>query len=500
MLTARQSGRARMRSSLPRVGGCATHSGHGLPRQAAAQGPGPDRTHRTGPDPCPGCASSARGAAGLPRPRRSTRRASRSSATRPGRSSAATGSARTPTACPPATTHSRSTRPARGWPTATSRCRQDYPPYAMHHQVAAYFTDYVEHFGFGHTITFDTHRRPVTPASGDPSAPGRWDVAVTGPHGSRTETFDAVVVANGHHWDARWPEPAYPGSVRRRSSCTPTTTASSSSCAAVTSSSSARATRPSTSRAPPRRSPGPPTLSQRRGQWVLRKFLLGRPSDQIALPSWLPWWVTSSRLRLGAAPSGNVAKLGLPQPTHHPGQSHPVQSEGIRDALRSGRLTPRPASRGSMATVSTSSTGPAPRRTSSCGPPGTASPSRSCDRPRSTSSTTTSRCGTGRSTPTAPACSSSGSLQPVGAVMPLAEAQGVWIAEMMTRRYVAAARRRGPGAVAREDRHTRSGSTPRTGTRWRSTSTVISQRDLARERRRGAKRARDLAAATGHRS
>ena len=22
---------------------------------------------------------------------------------------------------------------------------------------------------------------------------------------------DAVLVANGHHWDARWPEPAYPG-------------------------------------------------------------------------------------------------------------------------------------------------------------------------------------------------------------------------------------------------------------------------------------------------
>ena len=40
--------------------------------------------------------------------------------------------------------------------------------------------------------------------------------AITGPDGTETRTYDAVLVANGHHWDPRWPEPAYPGDLRRR--------------------------------------------------------------------------------------------------------------------------------------------------------------------------------------------------------------------------------------------------------------------------------------------
>ena len=82
----------------------------------------------------------------------------------------------------------------------------DYPPYARHDQVRDYFEQYVDHFGFRHTITFDTR---VDDVSRRPD--GRWDVRITGPGGTETRTYDAVLVANGHHWDARWPEPAYPG-------------------------------------------------------------------------------------------------------------------------------------------------------------------------------------------------------------------------------------------------------------------------------------------------
>ena len=39
----------------------------------------------------------------------------------------------------------------------------DYPPYAAHDQVAAYFEAYVDHFGFRHTITFDTTVEEVDP-------------------------------------------------------------------------------------------------------------------------------------------------------------------------------------------------------------------------------------------------------------------------------------------------------------------------------------------------
>jgi len=75
---------------------------------------------------------------------------------------------------------------------------------------------------------------------------------------------------------------------------------------------------------------------------VIPKYALGKPADQLTLPSRLPFWVTAARMAFGAVTAGNVAKLGLPQPEHKPWQSHPVQSEGIRGALRSGRLTPKP--------------------------------------------------------------------------------------------------------------------------------------------------------------
>src|SRR5829696_10117338 len=68
-----------------------------------------------------------------------------------------------------------------------------YPDFPHHTHIAAYFDDYVDHFGIRDRITF---RTLVTRA--ERRADGRWDVA-TDPGGTRT--YDALVVANGHHWD-----------------------------------------------------------------------------------------------------------------------------------------------------------------------------------------------------------------------------------------------------------------------------------------------------------
>ncbi|MGO0576079.1 hypothetical protein [Ornithinimicrobium panacihumi] len=84
------------------------------------------------------------------------------------------------------------------------------------------------------------------------------------------------------------------------------------------------------------------TVSQRRGEWVLRKHLLGRPADQVGLPSWAPWWATRARLTLGVLLSGNRKRGGLPRPDHAPGTSHPVQSVHFLDAVRDGRIATRP--------------------------------------------------------------------------------------------------------------------------------------------------------------
>src|SRR5262249_8678657 len=81
-----------------------------------------------------------------------------------------------------------------------------YPDYPDHFQMAAYFDEYVDHFGLREQIQFNTEVLSVEPAEGE------WEVAVEGPNGQRqTNRYEAVLVANGHPWGPRWPEPAFPG-------------------------------------------------------------------------------------------------------------------------------------------------------------------------------------------------------------------------------------------------------------------------------------------------
>ena len=80
----------------------------------------------------------------------------------------------------------------------------DYPDYPHHTLIAAYFDTYVDHFGLREKIRFQTSVRHAERA-----ADSSWTLTLA--DGS-VEHFDALVVANGHHWNPRWPEPAFPGS------------------------------------------------------------------------------------------------------------------------------------------------------------------------------------------------------------------------------------------------------------------------------------------------
>jgi cation diffusion facilitator CzcD-associated flavoprotein CzcO len=90
---------------------------------------------------------------------------------------------------------------------ATYPMPDDYPDYPNHFQIAKYFDDYVDHFGFRDRIRFRTEVVSVEPAGSE------WDVTVEDGEGNReTNRYRAVLVANGHHWDSRWPEPPFSGS------------------------------------------------------------------------------------------------------------------------------------------------------------------------------------------------------------------------------------------------------------------------------------------------
>ena len=85
---------------------------------------------------------------------------------------------------------------------ATYPMPDEYPDFPNHRQIAAYFDDYVDHFGFRDKIRFNTEVTRVERSDGG------WEVTLD--DGS-THRYRAVMVANGHHWNPRYPEPPFPG-------------------------------------------------------------------------------------------------------------------------------------------------------------------------------------------------------------------------------------------------------------------------------------------------
>ncbi|MDF2692321.1 MAG: Monooxygenase [Labilithrix sp.] len=84
-------------------------------------------------------------------------------------------------------------------------------------------------------------------------------------------------------------------------------------------------------------------LSGRRGVHVIPKYAFGRPLDQFFTSARLPWPI---RQRLGEAihrlAVGDMERYGLPKPDHRLGEAHPTISGRILDRLTHGAITPKP--------------------------------------------------------------------------------------------------------------------------------------------------------------
>jgi hypothetical protein len=158
------------------------------------------------------------------------------------------------------------------------------------------------------------------------------------------ERFDALLVANGHHWDARWPEPMFPGhetfagvqmhahdyrdsDIFAGRRVLVLGMGNSAMDIAAEASDVAERT----------------FLAARRGAWIVPKYLFGRPVDQMPndprLPLALRMKAFELMLRLRV---GRPERYGLPRPDHAFGQAHPTLSGRILDCLRQGAITPKP--------------------------------------------------------------------------------------------------------------------------------------------------------------
>ena len=220
---------------------------------------------------------------------------------------------------------------------------RDFPDFPHHTHIARYFDAYVDHFGLRDRIRFQTgveHARR--------GEDGVWEVTLEG--GGR-ELYDAVVVANGHHWDPRWPEPRFPGEFSGREMhahdykgpeefegrrVVILGMGNSAMDLAVDASYVAAET----------------YLAARRGAHVIPKYIGGKPTDQpwahgrltslFSHPR-VPWPVRQRLLeRLMEEHVGRMEDYGLPAPDHRIGEAHPTVSGRILDRLAHGAIKAKP--------------------------------------------------------------------------------------------------------------------------------------------------------------
>ncbi|TIC84804.1 FAD-dependent oxidoreductase [Nocardioides sp. GY 10113] len=215
----------------------------------------------------------------------------------------------------------------------------DWPDYPSAARIAGYLADYADAFGVRRHIRFGTTVDDVQRLDHG------WHVATTADTGARdVETYDAVVVANGHNWDPRWPSPAYPGTFSgtqmhahdyrntepfRGRRVLVVGMGNSAMDIAVDASQVAGA---------------PVLLSARHGVHVVPKYLFGRPADATgALLASLPWRVrqriAETMLRVAV---GTPESYGLPAPSGGLFQNHPTISDTILHRLTHGEVEARP--------------------------------------------------------------------------------------------------------------------------------------------------------------
>ncbi len=208
-----------------------------------------------------------------------------------------------------------------------------YPVFPHHSQIFEYFNNYVDHFQFRHCIQFNTLVTKAMPLTG-----GGWEVTL---QDSTVKRYRALLVANGHHWDPRWPEPPFPGhfdgtvihshyyrepdAYRDRRVLVLGFGNSAMDIAVETSRVSAMT-----------------YLAVRRGFHIIPKYLLGRPLDQpINIPIPFEWQrrVYGLLVRLQV---GKLTAYGLPEPDHEILQAHPTVSSDILTRIVHGRVKVKP--------------------------------------------------------------------------------------------------------------------------------------------------------------
>ncbi|CAN5571810.1 NAD(P)-binding domain-containing protein [soil metagenome] len=206
---------------------------------------------------------------------------------------------------------------------------EDYPDFPSRRQMADYYKLYADTFNLREDILFDTKIVMCQPLPDE-----TWEVELA--NGEKL-IYKGVIVANGHHWNRRFPE--YEGEFsgewmhskdfKRAEQLAGKRVlvigGGNSACDIVS-----EAARVSSEA----------HLSLRRGYWFLPKTLFGQPSAEswaLYLPVFLQRAILKLILKIVI---GKYEDYGLPRPDHKLFEHHPTVSSEILHYLKHGRIKP----------------------------------------------------------------------------------------------------------------------------------------------------------------
>jgi cation diffusion facilitator CzcD-associated flavoprotein CzcO len=208
----------------------------------------------------------------------------------------------------------------------------DYPDYPSHKQLLTYFQNYARHFGVSDYIRFNTEVRHA-----EKQPDNTWKITLAD---GTVEQFDYLLVANGHHWNPRYPD--YPGEFtgeflhsREYKSAEPfrdkrvlVIGGGNSACDIAVETGRVSAFT---------------AVSMRRGYYIVPKFNLGHPADVLNDKIiWLPDVIRKPLLRLALwIAVGDYANYGLERPTHGILSQHLTMNSELLYFIRHGRVHPR---------------------------------------------------------------------------------------------------------------------------------------------------------------
>lgn len=210
-----------------------------------------------------------------------------------------------------------------------------WPAYLHHSQVLEYLERYARHFDVTRSITFRHEVLRVAPAED-----GSWEVTVRDLADDRlvTRRYRAVVVANGHHWDPNLPNipGSFSGTAMHSSAYRSPEIAHGKRVVVMGLGSSAADIACELSW-----HASDVTVSTRRSAHIVPRYVFGRPTDTYtsALFSSLPIPLQRSVYRaLLFAARGRQSKYGVRVPAHDLLSEHPTLSQDLLGLVRSGDI------------------------------------------------------------------------------------------------------------------------------------------------------------------